>query len=576
MKFRIVVLITCLLLPLVAQASGVQATLDRSKVQLGETVTLNLRTDGGGNMSTPDLSALSPDFDILGTSSSNSISIINGRQSSQLTIGIALRPKHVGQLQIPSLTVAGGQTAPLQLEVIPPDPSAAVSSRKNAFIETIAEPDHGYVGQQIVFTVRLFFSANLSRGALDDPQLAGVDVRRLGSDTDYTADRGGQTYHVIERRYALTPQRAGTLVIPSLNFQGEMVEAADPGDPNDPSNFFAQSGLFGNMTPVSANSPSVSIQVSPVPTDWGTTTWLPARQLTLTLDGLPGDGQLHVGQPLNLHMRVQAAGLSAETLPEPSLPTLDGARVYPDQPVDSTKSDGQWLTGQRERGFAVVPERAGKLVIPATTLKWFNVLTGHTEVASIPARTLTVLPAIGAVGSSPTTPASATTVLAPAPTPAVASSTAAVTPSAIATPWRWIALGSMGLWLLSLFAWWLWRKRKGVPAAVLPAPQASTRASREAFLAATRNGDTATQARNLLAWARAERPALQNLGELAAALASDAQCEAIAALQRRQYAGAAGDAMTDLHAAFVKGFEWRNENTDRDNSPLPPLYPFKL
>jgi len=570
-------LIACLLLPLLAQASGVQAALDRSKVQLGETVTLNLRTDGGVSMSTPDLSALSPDFEILGTSSSNSISIINGRQSSQLTIGIALRPKHVGQLQIPSLTVGGGQTAPLQLEVTPPDPSAVANSRKNVFIETVAEPDHGYVGQQLVFTVRLYFSSNLSRGALDDPQLAGADVHRLGSDIDYSADRGGQTYHVIERRYALTPQRAGTLVIPALNFQGEMVEAADPGDPNDPSNFFAQSGLFGNMTPVSANSSPVSIQVNPVPADWGTTTWLPARQLTLALDGLPSDGQLRVGQPLNVHMRVQAAGLSAETLPEPSLPTLDGARVYPDQPVDSTKSDGQWLTGQRERGFAIVPERAGTLAIPATTLKWFNVLTGHMEVASIPASTLTVLPGIGAAGgSSPTAPAGSSTTQASASIPAAASSVAAATPSAPTTPWRWIALGSLGLWLLSLFGWWLWRKRRVAPVAVMAAPQTSTRALREAFLATARNGDTMAQARCLLAWARAERPALQNLGELAVALASDAQRNAIAALQRKQYAGATESAGMDLHAAFAKGFEWRGESADRDDSPLPPLYPFKL
>lgn len=110
----------------------------------------------------------------------------------------------------------------------------------------------------------------------------------------------------------------------------------------------------------------------------------------------------------------------------------------------------------------------------------------------------------------------------------------------------------------------------------MAAPQTSTRALREAFLATARNGDTMAQARCLLAWARAERPALQNLGELAVALASDAQRNAIAALQRKQYAGATESAGMDLHAAFAKGFEWRGESADRDDSPLPPLYPFKL
>ena len=66
------------------------------------------------------------------------------------------------------------------------------------------------------------------------------------------------------------------------------------------------------------------------------------------------------------------------------LPTLDGATVYPEKPVNSSKDDGHWIIGRRQQGFAVIPQRAGTLTVPATTLKWWNVQTGRPEVAQIP------------------------------------------------------------------------------------------------------------------------------------------------------------------------------------------------
>ena len=81
----------------------------------------------------------------------------------------------------------------------------------------------------------------------------------------------------------------------------------------------------------------------------------------------------------------------------------------------------------------------------------------------------------------------------------------------------------------------------------------------------------------LLAWARAERSTLQNLGELAQALSAGPQREAIDALQRKQYAGAEEATLGQrLAAAFKDGFAWQPATEAHDASPLPPLYPFKL
>ncbi|MGH8156724.1 MAG: BatD family protein [Rhodanobacter sp.] len=553
-------LLACLLIPSLVHGADVTANLDRNRVQLGETVTLNVRVNGrAGNVDAPDLGALNRDFQVLGTSQSSNLSIVNGTASSAVTFGIALRPRHTGSLQIPALSVAGSQTAPLQLQVDAPDPATAAATGKDVFMEAQVEPAHGYVGQQLSYVVRLYYAINISNGALNAPQVDGAEVSQVGSDRNYADQRGDRDYHVLERRYALVPQRAGHLDIPAMDFQGAAI------DPNDPNSF------FGASTPVSASAPALAIDVQAPPADWGKSAWLPARQLTLTLDGLPtAQDSPRVGQPLNLTMRLEATGLSYEVLPALSLPPLDGATVYPDKPATGNRQDGQWTSGWRQQAFAIVPERAGTLTIPATTLKWWNVLTDRMEVAQIPAHSITVLPAVGAVAAPPAAAAAA---------PAAGGT--GVAPAATARspmPWRWVALASIGLWLLSMLAWWLWRRRAATVVPTAPvATRTSARQCQLAFLAAARGSDVAAQVHSLLAWARAERPAIQHLGELAAALGDEPQRAAIAALQQRHYANASiteGGAV--LVEVFRRGFVWRSAGAAGVDASLPPLYPFKL
>ena len=63
--------------------ADVQASLDRTTVRAGDTVTLTLEADGQNPGVSPDLSALEKDFTILGTSTSQQVQIINGRRSDR-------------------------------------------------------------------------------------------------------------------------------------------------------------------------------------------------------------------------------------------------------------------------------------------------------------------------------------------------------------------------------------------------------------------------------------------------------------------------------------------------------------
>lgn len=570
MKFARVVaicLFALLLVPAAAQAVQVTATLDRTHVSLGDTVTLNVRVeDAHGSVEMPDLAALSQDFSVLGTSQNRSVTVDNGKTTSSLTFGVALRPNQVGTLQIPALEVAGEQTAPLQLEVSAPSAAAPAAPDRDVFMEAGVEPQSGYVGEQFSYVVKLFYATNLSGGSIDVPHVGGIELNQVGKDLSYATQRGGRTYQVLERRYALIPQQAGQIQIPAASFQGN---AIDPSDPNS---------FFGATANVSASAPAVSLQVRATPSNWGNQAWLPARALSLALEGWPTAQQpVRVGQPLNLTMTLQATGLSDDALPALSLPTLDGATVYPDKPVSHNHVDGPWIIGERRQAFAIVPARAGSLTIPATTLKWWNVLTDKMEVAQIPAHSITVLPAVGDSTAQPSAPTAAASVS--------SDSTATGAPiiASASTPWRWIALGSIVLWLLSVLAWWWWRRRgrgrSATEVAPAPPPATTARQAQLAFLAAARGSDVAAQVRCLLAWARAERPAIQHLGELSAALEDAAQRAAIDTLQQRHYASvprSPGDPALDLVGAFKRGFAWRSATPHEGDAVLAPLYPFKL
>jgi len=555
-RFLAMCILLLALLPVLA-AAEVTATLDRDSVQLGETVTLNVTVQGKARgVDLPDLKVLSRDFELLGSSQNSSVNIINGKTTSQLTFGVALRPRHVGKLVIPALDVAGSRTAPLELEVTAADPDTAAAERRDVFMEAKVDPARVRVGQQASYVVRLYYAVGISGGALDAPQVDGVEMSRVGSDLSYDAERGGRNYRVLERRYALIPQRAGDIRIPAATFHGEAIDLGSP------------DSFFGATRSISARAPTVSLSVQAAPSDWGKSAWLPARQLSLQMTGWPEpQTPVRVGQPLNLTMTLQATGLPFEALPELTLPALDGAKVYPDKPATSTRNDGEWLQGRRRQTFAVVPERAGTLRIPATTVKWWNVLANRAEVAEIPARSITVLPAAGGANAGSPPPSAVAPDDGPVASPTVHD----------ATPWRWIALGSIGLWLCSMLAWW-WHHRR--PVAAMPAKPASPTSPRQfrlAFLAAARGDDPAAQARSLLAWARAERPSIQHLGALAGALDDPAQQAAVVALQERQYADTAVlDVGADLAQAFKRGFVWRLAAAPDGASGLAPLYPFDL
>jgi hypothetical protein len=552
-----------------ANAAQVRAWLDRSSMQLGETATLNVEVSGSATAAQPDFSALQQDFTLLGTESSTSMNIVNGQATSKLLWAVGLEPKHAGTLTIPALVVAGTQTQPIALTVAPAS-TASGKAGDDLFLDVGVEPKSPYVQQQVRVTVKLYFALNLTDGNLEDPHGDGLNARKLGQDANYTAEVEGRRYRVLERHYTLSAEKSGTVALAPIVFRGHAV------NPNDVNSFFTRG------RGVTATAPGVTLEVRPRPPSSGSDAWLPAQSLTLNADGIDAGTQARVGEPLTLTLHLKAQGLAFEQLPELKLPQIDGADVYPDKETTVNRDDGAWQYGERTRKFAIVPNRAGTLALPAISLAWWDTSHDRAASADLPALSLNVA-AGTANATSAAAPNAANSTNIQSGTPPAASAAELTLDRGESLPWRTLAFAAMGLWLLTLAAWLGWaltRRRAGVsgpPAAPQLAVDAGASAARKAFADACKRSDVPAIARALLAWSRSEGSAARTLGELTPTLADETQRGALRDLERSLYAAEPGtfDAAR-IAAAFRDGFVFARSSQAKLAQALPPLYPFDL
>ena len=472
-------------------AAAVQLQLDRNRITEGETVTLTFVTDDAKQSLETDFSRLEKDFEILDRRSETQLSIVNGRQAAVVRLLLTLEPKRTGELTIPALEFGKSRTQPVVLQV-DRAPELAPGDLPPVFIEVEVTPGQGpyYVHAQLGLIVRVFYQQNLTEAAISQPEPSPASVRLL-QETPYQAERGGERYRVLERRYAIFPERSGELTLPAMQLSGRLVERRDSS--------IWQPTVRGRR--VTVESEALQLHIEPRPAAYTGTDWQPARGLNLSQQ-ISGTDALRVGEPVTRTVIIDAVGLEENMIAEPAWPELPGARIYPDQPQGISRDDGEWVLGHKEFRYAVVPEQEGELVLPELTVHWWDTQNDRQRTAMLPAQTLQVRP------SSLVPPASAgVPELAPgAASVGVPGSIAASGPTGY---WRWLTLLFAALWLTTLVLFW--RSRVGRGGLATSARDASTAAESEkdvldGLQRACDRGDVAAARRSLFAWLREYGP----------------------------------------------------------------------
>lgn len=477
-----------LLAAALAQAK-VTASVDRADVEINESFTLRVQVDSGTDAE-PDVSGLEADFDVGKQGQLSNTTIINNQINRSFTWTYTLMPKRTGDLLIPPIAVGNEQSNPLHIKVAPQ--TNALPGEADVFVTTEIDHDESFVQAQLLYTVKVYRSVATRQPRLSEPKFDGVEVlvEPAGEERDYESLLNGKAYNVAEWVYALFPQQSGELSIAPARFEARVLR---------------DGRITGRKT---FQSDPITVKVSPIPpppADFPDAAWLPAKSLTLDEEWSREPDKLPAGEPITRHVTITALGQLSTQIPVIDPVVSDQVKVYPDKPELHVSAESEGIKAVRTDQYAIIGTQPGKLELPAVRLPWWNIDEGAWQVASLPARSLTILPSGEAAQAAPVEPL----IELPPVTDEV---------TVESSFWRRISEGLIVLWLLTAVAWW-WSRR---PEASVkePAPPPIHRRQAKLLAAARRAAlanDEATLKQALLSWGRLQWPGHwpRSIGDLA-------------------------------------------------------------
>ena len=393
-KSRLAFIFLCFALSLFSttQAQEVEISLDRNEIARGETVTLTIRIYDQRQGMQLDLTPLTTQFDVLGTRTSSQIRSVNGAVEAWTDYIVTLFPLEEGNLIIPELDINGTTTTPLEVTVTNEGPRSN-QSNEELYLEIETNKESVYVQEQLLFTVRLFYTIN----GIRNPQFTELEmedsvIQLIGSPNQYEKLIDGERYGVYEKRYVIFPQRSGPLEVPDILFRGEVTDGS--------SNF-----VFRNLNTrrVTAFIEGISIEVleRPAAVQSGDF-WLPVSNLTLEESWSTDLNNLKVGDSLVRTVTMTADGLDGAVLPPFSPREIEGLNLYPDPAeIERTFEEGA-IVGTRIEVTSMVPVASGNIMIPEISIPWWNIDIDQLETTVIPATSLTIATVAGEIPAEQT------------------------------------------------------------------------------------------------------------------------------------------------------------------------------
>lgn len=235
---------------------------------------------------------------------------------------------------------------------------------------------------------------------------------------------------------------------------------------------------------------------------------------------------LSEGQPIVRHISLKARGVTQAQLPEFTIDSPEGVKVYPEDPQYGNYAEDEESIAEKSQKLTYIPTHGGQLTLPSIKVHWWDPKTKTPQVAELPSKTVQVVTSAAklsnashAVDADTTAPSQKAT--SPLPQTVLATHSAK-------TPW--IALTGFLLWALTCLAWW-WQRNRDKRAA-----HTNEATLFKAVLTACRaHKIKATQAA-LIRWGEARfGKAILNLSQLAEAMGNERIKEQITELETALY-----------------------------------------
>lgn len=373
----------------VAWADGIRATINRAEAAIEDQLLLTLTVEGSRSAA-PNLPDLA-DFDVYPRGQSTQMSFVNGRVTSSVSYNYVLMPKRTGSITIgPASVELDGQvytSQPIEVRIVGAEEQP--DQPRDLFLSAKVSTTQPFVGQQVVYIWRFYRRVRIGDARLEPQDFSGFLVEELGEVREYQATVNGVQYLVSEIRKALFPQEVGTQIVPGSRLTLEVLVRSDRRRGPD-SIFDDFLGRTATETKVLRSRP-IELEVRPLPE--------PPSGFT----GLVGDfeiqthvskADLQVGETTTLKLTVRGTG-NVQMIAEPPMPPLADFKIYDDKPTGSLERSGSRLTGSRTFSKALVPLRAGDLVVPPIPVVYFDPESAQFEELETAAIAMRVTPGEG-------------------------------------------------------------------------------------------------------------------------------------------------------------------------------------
>lgn len=418
-----------------AQAATVRAYVQPEKARPNQVINYVITVQDGQVQSVPNLRFPLQIGQTSGVSTSQQISIVNGRQSASLQLSWGITPTEPGEFVIPpQVVVVDGQamtTNEVKLTVeqggtaFPNASNGQAVEDKNAPILQIElGKKEIYQGEVVPVNCSLYVPSRTQLRRLGLIEIAKSDfaISRFPQTNEQTTTMiDGVGYYVLTFRSTLSSLRTGDLKVGPATLE-LLIEVPMEGQQRQqifPPGF--PQGFFGGATEprkIVVKSQQVTLKVMPLPTEGKPANFSGAvGDFQMTATATPTD--LTVGDPVSVELAVSGAG-NFDALTTPALISSGGWKLYPAKRynIEGQIDQNQTPTLERKVGYSqvLVPEAVHPSV-PPFELNYFSAAEKKYVTLRTQAIPLAMRPA--PVTAATESAAGGTTVLADLPPPVV-------------------------------------------------------------------------------------------------------------------------------------------------------------
>lgn len=336
-------------------------------------------------------------FDVLmgpSTSTQQSFSFVNGHtsQQSSVTYTYVLMAQKNGTFVIPSAkaTVAGNAAVSSALKINVSgksqqggggnaqgqsrrvDRAGSRISGNDLFMRVTANKHSVYEQEPILLTYKVYTQVELTALEGKMPDLQGFHTQEIPlpqQKTFHIETINGRPYNCVTwSQYVMFPQMSGKLTIPSLTFNGIVMQQNTTVDPFE-AFFNGGSGYIEVKKSISA--PSVAINVLPLPAK---PAGFSGGVGHFTVSSSVDKKTVKAGEPVNVRIVVSGVG-NMKLLKQPELSLPKDFEKYDPKIIDKTKLTAEGVTGSMIYDILVVPRNKGAYTIPPVNFIYFDTQT---------------------------------------------------------------------------------------------------------------------------------------------------------------------------------------------------------